>query len=90
MNSLLFADDVVRVASTADGLQGALNQLALACNASGMKINTSKTEVMALSREPKQLHPHVNGNQLNQVRNFKYLGIEFSEDVKQDREIDQH
>ena len=67
VNSRLFADDVVRVASTADGLQGALHQLALACNASGMKINTSKADVMALSREPKQLNLHVNGNQLNQV-----------------------
>ena len=47
---LLFADDLVFLASSESGLQHALNGFAAACDIVGMTISTSKTEVLHLSR----------------------------------------
>ena len=49
---LLFADDLVLLASSESGLQHALNAFAIACDIAGMKISTSKTAVLHLSRKP--------------------------------------
>ena len=51
---LLFADDMVLLASAEPGLQLALNGFAAACNVAGLKISTSKTVVIHLSRNPVQ------------------------------------
>ena len=53
-----------------------------------MKISTTKTELMVSSRESKQCTLYSRSTQVNQVRNFKYLGVLFSDDGKQDGEID--
>ena len=52
ISRLLFADDLVLLSSTVSGLQRALNSFADACNTAGMKISTTKTEVLHLSRNP--------------------------------------
>ena len=88
VESLLFADDLAQLASTAEGLQRALSQFAAECSASGMRISTEKTEVMVLSRQPVQCTLEVSGVPLRQVEKFKYLGVEFSRDGSQDGEID--
>ena len=75
ISRLLFADDLVLLSSTKSGLQRALNNLANACNAAGMKISTAKTEVLYLSRNPDQCVLQVNGATLKQVKKFKYLGL---------------
>ena len=51
---LLFANDLVLLDSTQNGLQQALDRFSDACSVAGMKINTTKTETMCLSRQPKQ------------------------------------
>jgi hypothetical protein len=89
VDSLLFADDIARLSSSEKGLQKVLNQFDETCSAFGMKISTKKTELMAVSREPKQCNLQLNNNPLNQVSKFKYLGVQFSRDGKQDGEIDQ-
>lgn len=88
VDSLLFADDVARLAQSTAGLQSALNQFQEVCTTYGMKINVKKTELMATSREPEQCNLHLNNEQVNQVKIFKYLGVQFSDDGKQDGEID--
>ena len=50
--SLLFADDVVLMAPLACDLQHSLDHLAAECEAAGMRISTSKSEAMVLSRKP--------------------------------------
>ena len=42
---LLFADDLVLLASSESGLQHSLNNFAAACDIAGIKISTSKTKV---------------------------------------------
>ena len=85
---LLFADDLVLLSSTESGLQRALNSFADACNTAGMKINTAKTEVLHLSRNPDQCLLQVNGATLKHVEKFKYLGVAFTSDGRQDEELD--
>ena len=50
LSQLLFADDLVLLASSESGLQRVLNGFAAACDIAEMKINTFKTEVLHLSR----------------------------------------
>ena len=50
----LFADDVVLLAFSESGLQHALNGFAVAYDITGMKISTSKTEVLYFSRNSVQ------------------------------------
>ena len=88
ISRLLFADDLVLLASSESGLQCALNKFAATCDTAGMKISTSKTEILHLSRMPRKCNVQVAGRTLKQVEKFKYLGIVFTSDGKQDEELD--
>ena len=88
ISRLLFADDLVLLSSTESGLQRALNSFADACNTTGMKISTAKTEILHLSKNPDQCVLQVNGATMKQVKKFKYLGVAFTSDGRQDEELD--
>ena len=85
ISRLLFADDVVLLASSVSGLQ---NGFAAACDIAGMKISISKTKILNLSKNPVQCFLQVGGVSLKQVEKFKYLGVAFTSDGKQDEELD--
>ena len=53
-----------------------------------MKISTAKTEVLHLSRNLNQCVLQVNGARLKQVEKFRYLGVAFTSDGRQDEELD--
>ena len=53
-----------------------------------MKISTAKTEVLHLSSNPDQCVLQVSGATLKQVERFKYLGVGFTRDGRQDEELD--
>ena len=53
-----------------------------------MKISTAKTDVLHLSRNPDQCVLQVNGATLKQVEKYKYLGVAFTSDGRQDEELD--
>ena len=53
-----------------------------------MKIKTAKIEALHLSRNPDQCVLQVNGVKLEQVEKFKYLGVAFTSDRRQDEELD--
>ena len=88
ISRLLFADDLVLLASSESGLQHALNDFAAACHITGMKMNNFKTEVLHLSRNSVQCSLQVGGVSLKLVEKFKYLGVAFTSDGKQDEELD--
>jgi len=48
--SLLFADDVVLLASSDRDLRHSLGRFAAECEAAGMRVSTSKSEAMVLCR----------------------------------------
>ena len=87
---LLFADDLVLLDSTQNGLQQALDRFSDACSVAGMKISTTKTETMCLSRQPKQCSLQVDGVPQKQSEKFKYLGVSFTSDGRQNNELDIH
>ena len=85
---LLFAEDLVLLASSEPGLQRALNGFSAACDIAEMKISTSKTEVLHLSRNSVQCFLQVGFVSLKQVEKFKYLGVALTNDGRQDKELD--
>ena len=72
---LLFADDLVLLDSTQNGLQQALYRYSDACSVAGMKISTTKTK-------------SIGGVPLKQSEKFKYLGVSFTSDGRQNSELD--
>lgn len=52
-----------------------------------MRINTEKTEVMVVGRTTQNLNIVVEGKDIKQASEFKYLGTTFTEDGRMDREI---
>ncbi|KAI3356938.1 hypothetical protein L3Q82_003580 [Scortum barcoo] len=88
ISSLLFADDVVLMASSSQDLQRVLERFAAECEAAGMRISTSKSEAMVLDRKRVACPLRVGGEVLPQVEEFKYLGVLFTSEGKMEREID--
>ena len=86
--SLLFADDVVLLASSCQDLQLSLDRFAAECEAAGMRISTSKSECMVLSRKRVECTLRVRDQILPQVEEFKYLGVLFTSEGRREREID--
>ena len=85
---LLFADDLVLLDSTQNGLQQALEKFSDACSVAGIKISTTKTEFMCLSRLPKQCSFQIGGVPLKQSEKFKNLGVSFTSDGRRNSELD--
>ena len=88
IGSLLFADDVVLLASSSHDLQLSLERFAAGCEAAGMRISASKSETMVLSRKRVECPLRVGDEVLPQVEEFKYLGILFTSEGRMEREID--
>ncbi|KAK3569761.1 hypothetical protein QTP86_004186 [Hemibagrus guttatus] len=88
ISSLIFADDVVLLASSGQDLQHALGRFAAECEAAGMRVSTSKSEAMVLDRKNVACTLQVGGEVLPQVEEFKYLGVLFTSEGRMHREID--
>ncbi|KAI3371640.1 hypothetical protein L3Q82_023595, partial [Scortum barcoo] len=87
ISSLLFADDVVLMASSGQDLQHVLGRFAAECEAAGMRISTSKSEAMVLDRKRVACPLQVGGEVLPQVEEFKYLGVLFTSEGKIGAEV---
>uniref|UniRef100_A0A8C6P7M2 Reverse transcriptase domain-containing protein n=1 Tax=Nothobranchius furzeri TaxID=105023 RepID=A0A8C6P7M2_NOTFU len=88
IRSLLFADDVVLLASSERDRQLSLERFAAECEAAGMRISSSKSETMVLIRKRVECLLRVRDEVLPQVEEFKYLGVLFMSEGKLEREID--
>ena len=53
-----------------------------------MKISMAKIDIMCLSKHPVQCSFPTNGVNLQQAEKFKYLGVTFSSDGRQDNKLD--
>ena len=72
---LLFADDLVIIAETQEELQRRWLKWEERMASQGLKVNTSKTEVLVSSTQRKNINiKDSKGETLNQVQSFKYLG----------------
>ena len=87
---LLFADDLALLSLSKSDLHYALDLFSDACLNAEMKISTAKTEIMCLSKHPVQCSFQTNGITLKQMEKFKYLGVTFLSDNRQDNKLDTH
>ena len=88
VNAVRFADDQAMVANTNAGLQRIMDCLDRTSKDYGMRINIKKTKVMRISREQgKSVTVIIDGQKLEQVKQFCYLGSMITEDCKCQNEI---
>lgn len=90
IKALRFADDQAMLANKEEHLQHIMDELNRTSEEYGMKINIKKTKVMRISREAKgekNMKITINGEEVEQVTEFCYLGSLISEDAKCHKEI---
>ena len=77
---LLYANDLILISKSVLGLQEHLLSLKHFCRRVGMQVNISKTKVVVFSKKRKhnQLKFYFEGNILEEVADYKYLGIDFN------------
>jgi len=85
---LLFADDVVPLASSDRDLRHLLERFAAEREAAGMRVSTSKSEAMVLCRKAVACFLQVGTECLSQANEFKYLRVLFTSESKMEREIE--
>jgi hypothetical protein len=87
---LLYADDAVLLAENAENLQSMLDKLYERSEGMNLRINAAKTKVMVFERETEDAHGlfTINGEAIECVSEFVYLGRLFSKDGCIDKEIE--
>ena len=81
IHHLFFADDVILVSDTVQGLQQKLNILEQQSNRLGLKINLEKTKIIVFRKGgflSKYEHWFYEGNKVDVVNSYKYLGFDFT------------
>jgi Reverse transcriptase (RNA-dependent DNA polymerase) len=89
LRALLYADDVVLMSETAEGLQEMLDRLAAFCTANSMFVNERKSEVVVFGgggeRRPGADRPaavfSLNGAALATKPSYVYLGLRYADGV---------
>lgn len=74
---LAYADDMVMLAEDEDGMKGLMGMMERYLDGKGLELNTKKTKVMRCRREGdrwKKMRLHWKGKELEEVKEFKYLG----------------
>nr|VZI38030.1 unnamed protein product [Spirometra erinaceieuropaei] len=93
VHELLFADDCALNTTSEEEMQRSMDLFSAACENLGLVINTQKTVVMHQPPPNSATGPNappqisVNGNQLQVVENFPYLGSTLSRNTKIDDEV---
>ena len=89
INNIRYADDMVMMAETEEGLQALMDKLKEECRKLGLRINIGKTEVMGVTKRRERLPVNITlaGESLKQVETFRYLGSVLSEDGRCESEI---
>ena len=87
---LLYADDQVLLASSAEQLQDMVTLMNEAFKRKGMNINVNKTKVMVFEREEdvSVCDVKINDVSVEQMKEFVYLGSMFTRDGKIDADVE--
>ena len=78
IGSLFWADDIVILSESREGLQNSLDELQEYCLANNVKVNVDKTKCMAFNKGGKMLKGnsfYLNNKERDTVRTFSYLGF---------------
>jgi len=88
IKALRFADDQAMLASSENELQQVMDRLNTTSAKYNMKINTKKTKVMKISKDKEaSISIIIDGEEIEQVKEFCYLGSLISSDAKCHKEI---
>lgn len=80
ISCLLYADDMVLLSESADGLQKCLDKLQIYCDNWNLHVNIDKTKVMIFNKSGRILKTNkfiYGGKPLEYTNEYKYLGIIF-------------
>ena len=74
-----WADDLIIMSQSRAGLHKCLRNLEKYCHTWGLSINSDKSKTMIMElgssrRAPDNRSQHLNGEELEEVQHFKYLG----------------
>ena len=77
ISALAYADDIVLLSTTKEGLQKAIDTVQKYCEEWKLKMNNSKTKTMIFSRGNQKINCsfNINGVPLENTKEYKYLGI---------------
>ena len=81
INCLKYADDLIIMSTSKNGLQHCLNELDLYCDKWKLQINTKKTKVVLFNRQGSLIKKHkfhFKQKDIEIVREYKYLGFIFA------------
>jgi exonuclease III len=80
VNCLMYADDLVLLSESKEGLQHSLNRLETYCTKWGLTVNLSKTKVIVFNKGGKTFKNILlyNNTVVEVVRSYSYLGIIFN------------
>ena len=90
INNLRYADETALMANKPENLQKVVTKVKEVSSKGGLDMNVKKTKTMINSKEPKgkKVEIKVNGETLEQVDTFKYLGTQITDDLKTDKELE--
>ena len=78
-NNLIYADDVALLATTEGNLQQLVQYVGKASERCGLSLNTKKTQAMVIGRHTSSINIMHSGANMEQVKQFIYLGASFNE-----------
>ena len=84
LSCMLYADDLVIFSKSKNGLQDYLDSLSEYCKENDLSVNLNKTKVLMFINCGRTMNKHVfyyRGSKLDNVGNYKYLGLQFSTPV---------
>ena len=89
INQLLFADDTALVANSEEKLCRLVSEFGRVCERRKLRVNVDKSKVMRCSRHGNgdRMHVILNGEPLEEVYCFKYLGSQVAADGGCERDV---
>ena len=86
---LIYADDTALIADSERDLQKLVDAFESVCNRRKLSVNVSKSKVMNISGSPGENNMNVTmgGRRMEEVRAYRYLGVEVSNDGRLSEEI---
>ena len=85
---LLFADDMVVMAESVEGLQSNLQVLSDVLSRWELKVNCRKTKMMRVARKSEECEVKIGEETIEQVDAMKYMGVMISSDGSVEKEVE--
>ena len=85
---LLFADDMVVMAESVEGLQHNLQVMSDVLSRWELRVNWRKTKVMRIARKREECEVKIDEEVIEQVDAMKYLGVMISSDGRMEKEVE--